>query len=364
MELQQVAVELGERSYDIVIGPLAASAGRLAKFIAGRRTLLVADSHTAGLAAPAAAVLASAGAAVSTAVFPAGEAAKTFATVARLCGEAANAGCDRRSVFVAFGGGVTGDLTGFAAAVYMRGVDFIQVPTSLLAMVDSSVGGKTGVDLPEGKNLAGAFYQPKLVLIDPALLKTLPRRELTGALAEVVKYGVIADETFFAMLEANAARLASGVVDEELYGAIIRRSCEMKAAVVAGDERERDLGVRALLNYGHTFGHAAELLSEFRLSHGEAVAIGMTIAGELAVRLKRWTPAANARQKKLLEALGLPVRLPREIDAAAMLAAMSRDKKSRNGVPALVLPDRIGAASVLRGVDPALLAAAMEQCHD
>lgn len=356
-----VSVELAERSYDIIIDALdsARSRAALAERTAGRRVMLVADSNTAAMGDAVAALCPDA-TIFHRAVFPAGEASKTFASAAMLCGEAAKAGCDRSSVFIALGGGVTGDLTGFTASIFMRGVDFIQIPTSLLAMVDSSVGGKTGVDLPEGKNLAGTFYQPKLVLIDPTLLQTLPKRELIGAMAEVVKYGVIADEAFFARLEADAERFG-GAFDAPLYGEIIRRSCELKAETVAADERES--GCRALLNYGHTFGHAAEMLSDFQLSHGEAVAVGMAVAGRLSVMLGMWSEEQRVRQERLLLALGLPVRLDSAFDAQSMLDLMGRDKKTRNGKLNLILPNRIGKASIVGDAPLETVVASMEASH-
>ena len=359
--LDTVSVALPENGYDILIGPLSETAARLRTLAAGRRVLAVADTHTIRILPGRTAPFFAAGDGGEF-VFPAGEASKTFATAAAICAAAARQGCDRRSLFVALGGGVVGDLTGFAAAIYMRGVDFVQVPTSLLAMVDSSVGGKTGVDLPEGKNLAGAFHQPRLVLIDPAFLRTLPMRERVGALAEVIKYGVILDGAFFSFLEQHAAGLTAEVTDPALFGRIIRRCCELKAAIVVEDEQEH--GRRALLNYGHTFGHAVELLSNFSLSHGESVAIGMAIAGRLAVTTGFWSREDELRQNALLRAAGLPVRLPRKYNAAAMLEIMRHDKKCRDGRVVVVLPCGIGRAQVVADLEPVRLMEAMEQCHD
>ena len=359
--LETVSVALPENGYDILIGPLSEALMPFQTLAAGRRVLVVADTHTVRLLPEGTASFFAAGNGGEL-VFPAGEASKTFATAAAICAAAAREGCDRRSLFVALGGGVVGDLTGFAAAIYMRGVDFVQVPTSLLAMVDSSVGGKTGVDLPEGKNLAGAFHQPHLVLIDPVFLRTLPMRERIGALAEVVKYGVILDGAFFSFLERHAAELTAETADPELFGRIIRRCCELKAAIVVEDEQEH--GRRALLNYGHTFGHAVELLSDFSLSHGESVAIGMAIAGRLATVAGFWRREDELRQNALLCAAGLPVRLPRRYEAAAMLEVMRRDKKCRNGRVVVVLPCGIGRAQVVPDLEPDRLLKAMEQCYD
>lgn len=351
MGREELQVELGERAYPILIGALAESAERAAELWRGRRVFLVADGNTARFAPSVAALLAASGAAEVVATdFPAGEASKTFDTAAALCREAARRNFDRRALFAALGGGVVGDLTGFAAAIYLRGVDFLQIPTSLLAMIDSSVGGKTGVDLPEGKNLAGAFHQPEAVLIDPAFLATLPGRERRSALAEAVKYGVIADAALFDRLETAVARLLDDDIDAALYGGIIRRCCEIKAEIVAGDEREQAGGRRALLNYGHTFGHAVELCSGYRLNHGEAVAVGLALAGELAVRTGDWRAADRDRQAALLARLGLPTAPPAGLPVAGLLAAMGRDKKARGGVPVFVLPQKIGAAAFRDGV--------------
>ncbi len=337
-DIQTVEVKLPVNGYRILIGPYRETGAELKALTGSRRTLRVADSNTAKLlaAAPGEAEW----------VFPAGEASKTFENAAKLCAAAAKLGCDRSSLFVALGGGVTGDLAGFAAAIYMRGVDYVQIPTSLLAMVDSSVGGKTGVDLLEGKNLAGAFHQPKLVLIDPVFLKTLPLRERVGALAEVVKYAVIFDAGFFADLERDAEKLTAPEPDPVLFGEVIRRCCQFKADIVAEDERE--LGRRALLNYGHTYGHAVELLSDFRLSHGEAVSIGMVLAGRLAYRNGYWSGEEFERQRRLLTRLGLPTELAPEYSREAMLELMGRDKKTRQGQLTFVLPAAIGRAEIVR----------------
>ena len=257
---------------------------------------------------------------------------------------------DRRACVVAVGGGVVGDLAGFAAASFMRGVSLIQVPTSLLAMVDSSVGGKTGVNLPRGKNLAGAFHQPAGVLIDPAALGTLPAREFAGGLAEVVKYGVIADADFFAWLEANAAAVLAR--EAAVLVPLIARCCELKAAVVAADEFETT-GLRATLNYGHTFAHAFENLAGYgTLSHGEAVSVGMTCAARLAVARGLIEEEVFARQTALLTRFGLPVTLPAAcaFAPADVLAAMRTDKKSVAGALRLILPVRLGEVRVFADV--------------
>ena len=349
---EMVRVGLGGRSYDIVIG---AGAREEARRLEGR-FFAVTDSRVAerygdwidGVFGGSARY-----------VFPAGEGSKTFETVEAICRAAARERFDRKSCFVAIGGGVTGDMTGFAAAIYMRGVDFIQIPTTLLAMVDSSVGGKTGVDLPEGKNLIGAFHQPRRVLIDPDFLSTLPEREIRCGLAEIIKTGVILDAELFASLEEEPASL-TGRIDPVRYAKIIRRCCELKAGVVAADERES--GLRAILNYGHTFGHAVEARSGFSISHGEGVAIGMSAAAELAVARGRLTRAEAERQRRLLEAVGLPVKLPREYPVPAVLEAMTRDKKNAGGRIRVVLPEGIGRAGVVTP-EVSELAAALEAIH-
>ncbi len=342
-----VRVGLGERAYDIVIG--SGVRERAAELGAG--LFLVTDSRVEELYG---AWAKQAFGAVETFVFPAGECSKEPATVVDICRRAAAARFDRRACFIALGGGVTGDMTGFAAAIYMRGVAFVQIPTTLLAMVDSSVGGKTGVDIPEGKNLIGVFHQPKMVLIDTDFLKTLPVREIRCGLAEIVKTGVILDAGLFRELEQDPAALVERI-DLNRYEKIIRRCCELKAGVVVADEREA--GLRAILNYGHTFGHAVELLSNFSISHGEAVAIGMCAAAELAVKLGSISHEDAARQKALLTALGLPAVLDRRYSVDAVLDAMGRDKKNSGGRIKVVLPDGIGRAKVCQPPVEAIRAA-------
>ena len=255
---------------------------------------------------------------------------------------------------------VVGDMTGFAAAIYMRGVGFVQIPTTLLAMVDSSVGGKTGVDIPEGKNLIGAFHQPERVLIDPDFLTTLPLGEIRCGLAEILKTGVLFDGALFSELEREPETLTVAP-DYARFVPLIRRSCELKAQVVEADERES--GIRALLNYGHTFGHAVELLSDFKIGHGEGVAIGMCCAGELAARTGHWKREEAERQKRAIAALGLPTALPAHCTVPAMLEAMRRDKKNRDGAITLVLPRKIGAAEVVRDMPDSEIGAALEAVY-
>jgi len=293
-------------------------------------------------------------------VFPAGEKYKTLDTVADICRAAVAKGLDRKSIIIALGGGVCGDMAGFAAAVYMRGIDFIQIPTTLLAMVDSSVGGKTGVDLPEGKNLVGAFWQPKLVLIDPETLKTLPAAEVRNGLAEVVKYGMIYDWEFFQLLENNIAALTD--LDMAFYSEIIQRCCEIKADVVAQDEREG--GLRAILNYGHTFGHAVEMLSNFEIAHGAAVSTGMAVAAKLGVMTGRISKVYAERQNALLEKLGLPTRIPSGYDPEKIYGAMLHDKKTLDSKVKLILPSGAGAVSIVDDIKRDLIIQAIGNCCD
>ncbi len=266
-------------------------------------------------------------------------------------------GADRQTVIVAVGGGVIGDLAGFVAATYARGIPFVQVPTSLMAQVDSSVGGKVGINLPLAKNLVGAFWQPAGVLIDLAALDTLPQREYRSGLAEVVKYGVILDEEFFAYLEAHVD--AVNARDSAALLHLVRRSCELKAQVVAADEHE-ETGQRAVLNYGHTFCHAIETVAGYgTYLHGEAVAIGMIRASRLAELAGRIPGEITLRQEKLLTAFGLPTTA-RGLDPEAQVAAMQRDKKVEHGKLRFVLPARMGRVELVGGIDLELVRRALQ----
>ncbi len=273
---------------------------------------------------------------------PDGERAKTLAHAERLHRRFARAGLDRGARVLALGGGVVGDLAGFAAATYLRGVPLVMAPTTLLAQVDASIGGKTAVNLPEGKNLVGAFHQPRLVLADTATLATLPDREFRSGLAEVVKVGAALDPALFALLERQAERLLAR--DPALVARVVARCARLKARLVAADERDVS-GRRALLNYGHTVGHALEAATGYRrLRHGEAVAIGIVAAARLAVRLGTLSPAAAARQEGLLARLGLPTRVPRGISLSHVTEALRRDKKARDGRLVFVLTPSVGSA--------------------
>ncbi len=345
---------MGERSYDIRIGMgLLQSLGNLCeKLKPAPACLVVTDSNVDPLyGALVDDALALAGCRTSRAVVPAGESSKSQEELAGLYEDAVESGLDRRSFVVALGGGVVGDLAGYLAATYLRGIRFVQVPTSLLAMVDSSVGGKTGINLPQGKNLVGSFHQPSLVVSDMTVLKTLPRREYLSGMAEVVKYGVIRDAAFFSELEENIAKLA--VMDGSFLEKMIARCCEIKAEVVRLDERES--GLRAILNYGHTIGHAIETVCGYgKYLHGEAISMGMVFAAQLSARMGKWSPDENRRVARLLESLELPMRMP-DCSWDGILQAMAVDKKNAGRSPRLVLADRLGRAAAGYEVDAGLL---------
>jgi 3-dehydroquinate synthase len=347
----RLTVELGSRSYEIQV--VTGGIGGFARFArlalekswigsACRHAVIVTDGNLAtfSIPAPYQAALESMGMAVETAVVPPGESSKSLAQAERLYDELVARSADRQTLIVALGGGVVGDLAGFVAATFARGLPLIMVPTSLLAQVDSSVGGKVGVNHPRAKNLIGAFYQPLGVWIDTALLATLPDRELCCGLAEVVKYGVIASEPFFSFLEQHASEISARV--PEALRTIILESCRIKASVVARDEREEGKD-RAMLNFGHTIGHAIEAVAGYdgRFRHGEAVAIGMVAESRLAERIGWVGSDVAERQARLLQSFGLPVKAP-GLDLLEVKRAMSRDKKNRLGKIRFVLPRSIG----------------------
>lgn len=343
-DIRELEVALGARRYPIRIGRgLLGDADALAALVPGRHALVVTDANVAPHYLPAVQA-ALAGKQVGTVVLPPGEQEKTLARFGEVMAALAALGASRDATVLALGGGVVGDLAGFAAACWMRGVRFVQLPTTLLAMVDSSVGGKTAVDLPQGKNLVGAFHQPAAVLADTATLDTLPPRELRAGLAEVVKYGALGDAGFFAWLERHAGALLAR--DAGTLAEAIARCCAHKAGIVARDETER--GERMLLNLGHTFGHAIETEQGYGgLLHGEAVAVGMVLAARLSARLGR-APAADAeRLAALLERFGLPTTIPAGLDPAALLARMRLDKKAVSGTLRLILWRGLGQADVV-----------------
>jgi len=345
--MQSLQVSLGPRSYPIYIGtpeghPFS-SAFRDA-IPKSSKIIVVHDASVKEFAEGIARSLATPHSEVPLVAVESGETSKSIEQLERLWKSMLALKADRQSVLVAVGGGVIGDLVGFLASTWSRGVRFVQVPTTLLAMVDSSVGGKTGINLPEAKNVIGAFWQPNLVWIDVSSLNSLPDREYRSGLAEVVKYGVILEEAFFERLEERSAAILDR--DAEAVTEIVRRSCELKAHVVAEDEYETK-GLRAILNYGHTFGHAIEALAEYgTYLHGEAISIGMTMAGKLALALGRWTERDLERQTTLFTRFGLPTQIASSIAArfnhAAMLDAMLLDKKTSHGRLHFILPTRIG----------------------
>ncbi|MDA8419527.1 MAG: 3-dehydroquinate synthase [Desulfobacteraceae bacterium] len=343
--MKQLQVGLGDRSYPILIdhGLMADIGPQLKERGIAKRFVVVADDSVAALhSQPLIASLTQVGLNPELLTFPAGEASKNLATIAGLASRLARLGVDRKDGLIALGGGVTGDLTGFLAASYMRGIPFVQVPTTLLAQVDSSVGGKTGVDLPEGKNLVGAFYQPRAVYIDPLALRSLPAAELLNGIAEVIKYGVIRDPGFFAWLEGK--RPAILALERETIERMIEICCAIKAEVVADDERES--GLRRILNFGHTIGHAVEADSRYRLAHGSAVAIGMVAASQLAVAKGMLAPAEASRITTLIRAFGLPTAIPATAEPADLKAYLRTDKKTVDGRPFFVLPTAIGQVEI------------------
>jgi 3-dehydroquinate synthase len=333
--MNSVTVPVPNQNYEIYIGTDIYGSIKLPQ-VSNRHCLIVTDSNVGPLYQKQVIdlLVRNGATAVDTVDFPAGEASKNLSTMQTFYSFAAKKGLDRKSIIITLGGGVTGDMGGFLAASYMRGIDFIQFPTSLLAMVDSSVGGKVGIDLPEGKNLVGAFWQPLAVVADLATLKTLPVREVKSGLAEVVKYGMIYDQNFLTFLENNCQEFNK--LNLEIFEEVVSQCCQIKAKVVSEDEREQ--GIRAILNYGHTFGHSIEMLGEYSLlNHGEAVAIGMNMAANLSVE-KNWiTPELVQRQLELLTKIGLPTTISK-LSPTSILQGMYSDKKVEAGTIRLVLP--------------------------
>ena len=361
--LHTLTIALGARSYPISIGSdLLASPATFAGLPAASTALIVSNTTVAPLYAAALySALQPHYREVHTLSLPDGEAHKNWETLNQIFDCLLAHGCDRKTVLFALGGGMVGDMTGFAAASYMRGVPFVQVPTTLLAQVDSSVGGKTGINHPLGKNMIGAFYQPERVVCDLSLLATLPARELAAGLAEVIKYGPIADMVFLDWIEAHTSALRAG--DVQALAHAVRRSCEIKAEVVGQDEREG--GLRAILNFGHTFGHAIEAgMGYGQWLHGEAVACGMVMAAHLSQALGLLDDSFVARLTRIIAAFGLPVRGP-VIDAAdnagRYLELMRVDKKAQDGAIRFVLVDGSGKA-LLRGASDAQVRAVIDRC--
>jgi len=371
--MRSIEVSLDQRSYPIFIGVPEATGLSLAwrpRISDASKFIVIVDSQVIELARSTIQGLGLQTSEVAMIEVPSGEPSKSVEQLHRLWSCMASLRADRKSVIVAVGGGVIGDLAGFLAATWNRGLRFLQVPTTLLAMVDSSVGGKTGINLPEAKNVVGAFWQPSLVWIDLRAMNTLPDREFRSGLAEVVKYGVILDLEFFEWLESNADAILRR--DSSTLEHLVVRCCELKAQVVTQDEHETT-GLRAVLNYGHTFGHAIEALASYgTFLHGEAVSIGMSMAGKLALALGLWDSESLNRQTRLLERFGLPVGLSVSSQAHAtsdsitptrMLEAMRLDKKTSHGKLNLILPTKIGHVASRGDVDAARIVEAIEACQ-
>ncbi|ABO49556.1 3-dehydroquinate synthase [Desulforamulus reducens MI-1] len=356
-----IQVDLGNRSYPIYIA--SAILDKIGTYLSeqplGKKVLLVTDQQVAPLYAPRVIEsLKNAGFKVAVAEIPAGEPSKTLEQASRLYDLAFDHALDRQSSVIALGGGVVGDLAGFVAATYMRGVPFIQIPTTLLAQVDSSVGGKVAVNHSRGKNMIGAFYQPQMVMIDVATLQTLPERELKAGLAEVIKYGVIWDGSFFTWLEKNYSRILN--LDTTALEQVAETCCKIKASVVEQDEREQ--GCRAILNYGHTVGHAIESLSGYgTYLHGEAVAMGMISAARLALNEGILSQQDFERIYRLISAVGLPTELPRGLGPQDIIDSMYHDKKTVLGKLVFVLPRSLGQVDIFKDVKEADILAVLSQ---
>ena len=354
-DAKRVHVALGERSYDILIGArlLANADTHLAPFIKGRHVIIIADANTKDLYQDnLAKMIAPICHKCDCLDVPAGESTKSLSQFATLMEDILGLGVDRKAVIIALGGGVIGDLVGYAAASLLRGVDFIQIPTSLLAQVDSSVGGKTGINASVGKNLIGAFYQPKLVLADSDVLASLDERQMRAGYAEIVKYGLLGDADFFEWLETNGADVIAG--DKQAIAYAVEKSCLAKAAIVSADETEA--GKRALLNLGHTFAHAFEAEAGYdgRLLHGEAVAVGLGLAFEFSAYLSLGNSQDAGRVKAHLAKMGLPQSLDElpagKADAATLVSHMMKDKKTQNGILTFILVSQIGAAQIVSNI--------------
>ena len=356
-----VPVNLGPRSYTIVVesGALGTVGERLRDLGVGRRVALVTDAVIMRLhGAVVAGSLDKAGFAVTTIEVPEGEGAKTLAVADHCWDRLLTAGLDRSSTVLGLGGGAVGDLAGFVAATYMRGTHFVTLPTTVLAQVDASIGGKTAIDHPRAKNLIGAFHQPRLVVVDPAVVRTLPEREFRSGLAEIVKHGIVLDQPYFEDVEQHAAALLARRLD--VLERIIGGSCRLKASVVERDPEEKT-ELRFALNHGHTIGHALEATTAYaRWTHGEAVSIGIAAEARLARRLRLTDDATVARQERLLTALGLPVHAG-AVDIEAVLTAITHDKKARDGRVPFVLAPRLGDFRVVYDVPPSEIRAVLRE---
>ncbi len=359
--MPNITVDLPQDSYKIAIAPdsLSQLGSQMQQLNLGKKVLVISNPEIFGhYGDTCVKSLEAAGFETYTHLIPAGEEHKHLQSIQKVYDTALTHRLERSSTFVALGGGVIGDMTGFSAATWLRGVNFVQVPTSLLAIVDASVGGKTGVNHPQGKNLIGAFYQPKLVAIDSNLLKTLPPREFRAGMSEVIKYGVIWDEDLFTKLEHHQHLDTLENVGDELLETIVTRSCQAKAEVVGQDEKEA--GIRAILNYGHTIGHAVESLTNYKqFVHGEAVAIGMVAAGKIAVEMGLWTKEEAKRQDALIAKTGLPTDVPAEVIIEDILTTIQSDKKVKAGKVRFILPTAIGKVIITDKVTPEIINSAL-----
>lgn len=359
--MPKIQVDLPQAAYEIAIASnsLKQLGNKMQQLNLGKKVLLISNpeifGHYGNVCLQS---LQGAGFETSTHLIPPGEEHKHLQSIQQVYDTALANHLERSSTFMALGGGVIGDMTGFAAATWLRGVNFVQVPTTLLAIVDASVGGKTGVNHPQGKNLIGAFYQPKLVAIDPVALTTLPPREFRAGMAEVIKYGVIWDQDLFSKLEHYQGLDSLEKIEPELLETIITRSCQAKADVVGQDEKES--GLRAILNYGHTIGHAVESLTHYKqFVHGEAVGIGMVAAGKIALEMGLWTPEEAQRQDTLIAKAGLPTAIPSQIAIADILETIKSDKKVKAGKVRFILPTAIGKAIISDRVTPEIIIKAL-----
>jgi 3-dehydroquinate synthase len=357
-----VSVDLGSHSYTIVVeaGALASVGQRLRALGVGRRAALVTDAAVMrlGYDAPVRHGLEAAGLAVTLIEVPEGEAAKTLAVAEQCWDRLLAAGLDRTSTVLGLGGGAVGDLAGFVAATYMRGMNFVTLPTTVLAQVDASIGGKTAIDHPRAKNLIGSFHQPRLVVVDPGVVRTLPEREFRSGLAEIVKHGIVLERAYFEEVERDAAPLLARELP--VLERVIGGSCRLKAGVIERDPEEKS-ELRFALNYGHTIGHALEAATRYaRWTHGEAVSLGIVAEARLACRLKVGSEALAARQERLLAAVGLPIRAE-QVDAEAVLGAILHDKKARDGRVPFVLAPELGRFRVVYDVPPDDVRAALRE---
>ena len=360
--MKKVRVVLGERSYDICIGHdfLQTLKDYIHSFSLGKKTAIITNPKLRLLYGGIIEQQWKEKGCMPVIIeLPAGERYKTLKSVSKIYDVLIKEKFERNSSIIALGGGVIGDIAGFVAATYLRGIPYIQIPTSLVAQVDSSVGGKTGVNHPLGKNLIGAFYQPSLVWIDVEVLKSLPRRELVAGMAEVVKYGVIADDQFFSFIEENYKKILS--LEQEVLIHTVERSCEIKAMVVSADEREK--GLRAILNFGHTIGHAIETVTGYkRYKHGEAVSLGMVCAARLASIMGICHQDIFLRIKRLCKLLGLPTSIP-GMEFEALWDILQRDKKVINGKVRFILPVRLGEVKIIEDVGREMLQEAVQSCY-